>query len=165
MHWEFSWVHPSWHPQSCLLEGCTVGLACGGTVEACLVLVLVDLRWAEAAWRQNTWCRSDIRVLVDHPNSCQLMSAHLTTRNWSHITSLPTGKLAHTRELWQQERRKLDDSGDCGLPFKDALRRSALSFWPWPTPGSPHLGVCCMDSRRRLLPPKRQIVLRSAHHI
>ena len=66
------------HRRSTLLP-----LFCKGTVEACLVLVLVDSRWAEAAQRQNTWHRSDIRVPVDHPNSCQLMSTHLPTDNWS----------------------------------------------------------------------------------
>ena len=39
---KFGWL--SLCPQSCLLEGCTAELAGGGIVEACPVLVLVDLR-------------------------------------------------------------------------------------------------------------------------
>ena len=84
------WSDASWHPQSWLTEGCTVGLTCGGTMEACLVLVLVDLRWAEALWRQIMWHRSDIRVLQwiwlvrTHVNS---NSTPLTAANCSHVTS------------------------------------------------------------------------------
>ena len=56
---------------------------CGGTVEACPVLVLVDLRWAEAAQRQNAWHRSDIGVLWT-------IRTHVTWRQpiWLHATVL-----------------------------------------------------------------------------
>ena len=80
-----------WHTWSCPLEHFAAELTCGVTVEACLVLVLVDLRLAEAAWQHQS--------SVDHLNPCQL-----------GLASVQKGglfRMFHHREQWSKNQRDL----------------------------------------------------------